>query len=481
MDTPRELMEKREQIECSWIFSLYKDPDLIPDYKNVENSVDIITEDGIFYYGLALNLYKAGYHTFDDLSICTFLEDKKALKKGFEKRGGYNTIKEITSLISSENCESYYDELCKNNMLIRLHNKGFNILDNLDKFISMTSEELYDYWDYQVSSISVDKIEKIKIEDLSEGYDDWIDRMNEATNVGFKIGSKLMDYKLAGIHTGLTLYLGGIGSGKSSSSVPLFILPAIETGHDITILCNEQSADEFRSMIIAAVLFGKIGGIKGMNRMSITLGNYDDYKKEKLKEAAEWLKRQPGKIKFVELKDYDPTSIKRIIKKQAKLGCSYFFFDVLKAVSDAEAGSWAILSDTAKMLSVLAKQENISILASAQLASDSMYRKYLDLSAIGKSRAIAECATCVIGFTSIQPADAEKIKPWQWKKNPDGSDGKVKTTYELDKDKHYICQFIMKNRWGSTQDQIIQEFDQNFLTVRDIGYYNMDYDNFKRS
>jgi len=479
---PEELIKNRNVIECNWIFCLFKDINLVGDYKNIVNTEDIITDDGIFYYGLIQGLAKNGYQVADNISIHEYLSSKKTLNKKFEELGGYSTIKEISDLLSLKNLDTYYDELVKNNLLIRLYNAGFNVLKDLNKLNTMSSEEIYDYYDYQLNNISVGKIEKIKVEDLSSGYDEWIKRADSATNIGYRVGSKLLDYQLAGIHKGcLTLYLGGIGQGKSSSSVSLFILPAIEDGNDITILCNEQTADEYRSMIISAVLFGKIGNVKGMNRMSITLGNFDDYKREKLREAADWIEKQPGKIRFVELQNYDIVNVRKIIKQQSKLGCSYFFFDVLKNVNDASDKAWAELSDIAKTLFVLAKNQKVAIIASAQLASDSMNRKYLDLSAVGKSRAISECCATVIGFRPIMNNEVEKIKPWKYKKNPDGSDVKIKEIYDLNPDKHYIMQFIMKNRYGDTSTQIVQEFDQSFNTIKDIGYYRASYDDFKRN
>ena len=474
---PEELLEKREIVECNFIFSLYKDPDLFQDYKHIKVEEDIITEDGIFYYGLGLGLVKAGFNTFDTMSITTFLTDKKDVKKEYESRGGYKSIQDIISLVSVENVETYYDDLVKNNMLIRLHDKGFDVVSNLKKFNNMTSEQVYDWFEYQLADISVGKIDKIQIEDLSTGYDEWMDRVQSGQNVGYKIGSGMLDYKMAGIHKGLTLYAGGIGQGKSSSSVPLFILPALENGNDVCILCNEQTADEYRSMIIASVVFSKIKNVKGMNRMKITLGKFNDDDKDKLKEAAAWLEKQPGKIKFVELDNYDTSKIKKIIKKQSKLGCGYFIFDVLKSVSNADERAWAILLDASQTLAQLAKNEQIAIIATVQLASDSMFRRFLDLSSIGKSRGMAECATTVLGFRPVLTDEYDKVKPYEWVKI---GEKKEKKLFDLDPEKHYIIQFIMKNRWGDMSEQIVQEFNQSFNTIRDIGYYKVPYDDFKR-
>ena len=478
---PKELLEKREMVECNFIFSLYQDIDLFHDYRHVKPEEDIITEDGQYYYTLGIAMVNAGYQTLDGMSFVTFLEDNKDLKKGFEQRGGYKTIQEIEAVVSVDNVDTYYDELCRSNMLIHLHNQGFNVIKNLNTFKEMTSDQVYDWFEYQLANTVVSKVEKIKVEDLSDGYDEWIDRISAGKNMGYKVGSGMMDYKLGGIHKGLTLYAGGIGQGKSSSSVPLFILPAIEHGNDICIICNEQTSDEYRSMIIATVLFNKLSGVRGMNRMTLTLGNFDKEKEDYLKEAAAWIKKQPGKIKFVELESYNAINVRKIIKKQAKLGCGYFIFDVLKSVNDADDKAWAVLSDTAKMLSNLGKNEDIAIIATVQLASDSMFRKFLDITAIGKSRAMAECATTVIGFRPIMNDEIDKIKPYKWKKKDNGDNKKEKIVIDLDPEKHYIMQFIMKNRWGDVNEQIVQEFNQDFNTLSDVGYYRASYDNFRRA
>ena len=39
------------------------------DFKNIVNGTDVLTEDGMFYYGLAQQLYKAGYQAFDNFSL----------------------------------------------------------------------------------------------------------------------------------------------------------------------------------------------------------------------------------------------------------------------------------------------------------------------------------------------------------------------------------------------------------------------------
>ena len=145
-DIPKELLEKRQVLECNFVLSLYKDMTLLNDYNNIINGEDLITEDGQFYYGILQGLKKAGFNSADNMSIYTYLEDKKTLKDGWERRGGSATVKEITNLLSLNNIDAYYDDLVKNNLLIRLHQSGFNVLSKLDKFNEMTAENVYDYY-----------------------------------------------------------------------------------------------------------------------------------------------------------------------------------------------------------------------------------------------------------------------------------------------------------------------------------------------
>lgn len=477
---PKELTVKREAIECNFIFALYKDPTLIDDYKNIINGTDILTEDGMFYYGLAQQLYKSGYQAFDNISLYSFLEDKKTLKNGFEDRGGYRSITEITSLINVDNIGVYYDELIKNNMFLRLYDSGFSVIDNLEKLNQMSSSEVYDYYDFQLNNICVGKIEKIKAENLSEGYESFIKEWDEGKSVGYKIGFPLLNYRLAGVHKkNLLLHLGHIGNGKTTTAILFYILPVIESGENVCIIGNEQGVDEFRQMILASVLFNKIGYF-GMNRQKFITGRFTEENHEAMQKAVEWLKNCKGKIHFIEMTDYSINNVKKIIKKYSKLGTGMFVFDTLKPEMESSDKAWAEFSEVAKELFLLAKKEDVAIVATAQLSSESMARRYLDLSCIGKSRAIAETATQVVCFRTLTNEEKQKLKPYQHQKKEDGKYSKIRKIIDLDENKDYIILFTPKNRFGETQPQIVYERNMSFNTLKEIGYVEIQYDGFKR-
>ena len=450
------------------------------DFKNIVNGTDVLTEDGMFYYGLAQQLYKAGYQAFDNISLYSFLEDKKTLKSGFEDRGGYRSITEITSLINTDNVGIYYDELIKNNMLLRLYDSGFNVVDNLEKLNQMSSSEVYDYYDFQLNNICVGKIEKIKAENLSEGYETYIKEWDEGKSVGYKIGFPLLNYRLAGVHKkNLLLHLGHIGNGKTTTAILFYILPVIESGENVCIIGNEQGVDEFRQMILASVLFNKVGYF-GMNRQKFITGRFTEENRAAMKEATKWLENCKGKIQFIEMTDYSINNVKKIVKKYSKLGTGMFVFDTLKPELESSDKAWAEFSEVAKELFLLAKKEDVAIVATAQLSSESMARRYLDLSCIGKSRAIAETATQVVCFRTLTNEEKQKFKPYQYQKNEDGKYSKIRKVIDLDEIKDYIVLFTPKNRFGETQPQLVYERNMSFNTLKEIGYVEVQYDGFKR-
>lgn len=472
MSTPKELLEKREVIECNFVFSLYKDMSLLADYNNIINGEDIITEDGQFYYGILKGLQKAGYSEADNMSIYSYLEDKKTLKDGWERRGGQSTFKELIDLSSTANIDAYYDELCKNNLLINLNKKGFDVISNLKKFKEMSSEEVYAYFEYQLSNIAIDKISKLSSEDLTTGYEYYINEWDKGESIGYKISSKMLNFQLLGVHKkNLLLHAAGIGQGKTSTAIAWYILPVIET-EDVCIIANEQSVSEWRQMILATVLFNKIGKVEGFSRHKMMTGNFTEEHKEKMREAAQWLENQPGKIHFIETQNYDVASVKKIMSRFATLNCGLFVVDTLKPMDDSSERSWGEFSEVAKELFLQAKKLDVAVVATCQLSADAMSRRYLDLTCIGKSRAIAETASQVVMFRPLTAEEKEKVKPYNY-------EGKIKKIVELDKDKDYIMIFTPKNRFGQVTPQILMERNMNFNTYRDIGWIDCSYDQFR--
>jgi len=480
-DYPVELTENREQIECNFIFCLWKEPELIDDYKNVVNGTDILTVDGIFYYGLCQQMYKAGYKVFDNISVVTFLADKPALQKGFDERTGFAPIKEITELLDSSNIDTYYSALVKSNMVLNLYNSGFNVQKDWKKIQQMNPDELYDFYDYKLNNICVGKIDKLKAVDMKSGYEPFVEQWDRGESVGFKVGYPLMNYTLAGVHRkNLLLHLAHIGKGKTTTAINMYIFPAIEEGENVCIISNEQQEEEWRQMLLATGVFNhtKKDGDK-LNRQKFVVGHFTQEDKERISEGEKWIQNQKGQLILISLNDYSIDRVKKIIKKYSKIGFTEFIFDTLKPLHENSDKAWAEFSEMAKQLFLISKKEDVAVIATAQLSSESMSRRFLDLSCTGKGKAIAETASTVVMFRELTTQEKEKGHAYQFMKGESGKYLSTKKEISLDPNKNYIVFFVPKNRFGSTNYQILYERNMSFNTMKEIGYIDIPYDGFK--
>lgn len=468
---PKELADGRNVIECNFVFALYKDPSLINEYKNVVNGEDIISADGMFYMGLLNNMINAGYETIDHMSVYSYLEGVPKIKKGFERRGGWSTVQEISNLIALDNMDKYYDDLCKSNLLIRLHEHNFPVIDEMEKFHEMSAEQVYDYYEYRLADISIGQIEKLRPVNLSDDYDEWINEWDKGGEVGYQIGSNMLNHLTLGVHkSNFMLHCAGIGFGKTTSAIAWYILPAVEAGENVVVIANEQNESSWRQMILSTVLFNKLDKmVKEFNRQKMLKGHYSSSQKADMQSAAEWLKAQKGRITFIETQDYSVGNMKKIVARYAKRGIGLFIIDTMKSMNDASERAWGEFSEVAKALFLQAKHDNVAIIATAQLSPEAMGKKYLDLTCVGRAKAIAETANTVVMFRPIGEKEKSKIKPYHW-------EDKVKVEDSLDPTKEYIMVFVPKNRYGATYPQIIMERNMNFNSYKDIGWYNEDYD-----
>lgn len=466
-------------MECNFVFTLWKEPEQIESYLNLEIGKDLITEDGMFYFEIARDLYKLGHRKFDHMTTHAYLVEKKTMRENYEKRGGQKTVEEIASLLNVENLDAYYEELSRNNALLALYDIGVDVEKNLAKAQKMTTEQLYDFYEYQLSNVFINKVEKLNVEDLSDGYDKYIDKWNQGTMRGYTIGYPILNYRLAGVHKkNLLLHMAHIGNGKTTSSILFYILPAIEHGENVCIIANEQGVEEFRQMILSTVLFNRVNYRK-INRQKFIQGGFSGEDLEHIRLAQTWLKNQEGRISFIETADYSINNVRKIVKKYSKIGYGLFVFDTLKPEVESADNSWARFSEVAKELFMIAKKEDVAIVATAQLSAESMSRRYLDLSCVGKSRAIAETATQVVMFRTLTEEEKEKIYVYNLHKDEKtGKYTNLKDEYVLDPNKDYIVLFTPKNRFGDITPQIVYERNMSWNSLKEVGLTHISYDGF---
>lgn len=472
---PIELMQNRSVIEGNFVMTLWKQPEYFFDYE-INSDIDLLTDDGKFYYSLGFNMVKKGHKVLDELSILTFLNDNSDMQEAYELRGGYKQIHEYIKVIDVQNIEAYFDDLCKSNLLIQLNKFGFDIIGNLQKFQSMKAQDVKDYWEYVLESLNIKNTNSgIKIEDLiitDQELEDW----DKGIDMGINYGKycPILNYITLGIPLeNLYMVAGYSGLGKTSFILRCMALPAIDEGNNVCIISNEQKSKEFKRLLLAMTLADKFGYYQ-VTRKKLKQGGFLNANKNQVQQAKQYIKEQyEGKLKFVKLFDYNVNKVKSIVKKLAKEDFTLFIYDTMKGENLVDGQIWQELIENSKDLFQLANKESIAFVPTYQLAPHTVNKRFLDVSCLSNAKQLKEVFSEMILMRQLwdDEYDGEKhdIKPYNLKK--DEVTGRWDRSYfRLDRNKKYIIVFVEKTRNDEGQKQVLYEFNGEWNRWIEVGY-----------
>ncbi|WP_025909316.1 DnaB-like helicase C-terminal domain-containing protein [Priestia flexa] len=474
---PNELIENREMIEANFIFCLWKNPELFYDYeKEVRADRDLMTEDGIFYYSLGYEMFVKGYKSFDDASIYSYIEDKEVIKNGFTRRGGYKTVDDIKKILNEENIDTYYDELVKNNMLLKLNDKGFNVINELAKFKKMSSTQLYNYFEYQLDNIFLSRGAGVKIEDLDID-DDFIEACDAGEEMGLSYASAcpLLNFHTLGLHkSNVQIFAGFSGTGKTSFCISSYIMPILDQGESIVIVANEMNKRAWQHILMATILSQKLG-YYGLGRKKQKMGGLSVEQKQKMKEAKEYYNTHyKGRLKFAKIYDYSVEDVKKVIRKMAKQGFGYALYDTFKAEDAASATVTGELIEASKQLLQVAEKENIGIIITMQLAIYMENTRYLSSACLSNAKGVKEIVSELVLTRPLwdDEFNGQKfdVHPYRFKKDSTGKFTKIKEEIQLNPDKKYRLVFLDKTRNDEGETVLLYQFDGAWNKWIELGY-----------
>ncbi|MEI2465149.1 DnaB-like helicase C-terminal domain-containing protein [Niallia taxi] len=474
---PAELISNRELIEANFIFCLWRNPDLYGDYeKEIRADRDLLTEDGKFYYSLGLEMFNLEYKSFDDASIYSYIEGKEVLKNGFTRRGGYKTVDEIKRILNEDNVDRYYDELVKNNMILQLHDKGFNVIKELPRFQKMTSKNLYDFYEYQLDNVFLNRGSGVKIEDL-DFDDDFIASCDAGEEMGLSYASTcpLLNFHTLGLHrSNVQIFAGFSGTGKTSFCIHSYILSILDQGEKVVIIANEMNKRAWQHILMATILSQKLDYF-GLPRKKQKMGNLAQEQKDKMEEAkAYYNKHYKGRLKFAKIYDYSIDDVKKIIRKMSKQGFNYALYDTFKSEDSSSATMTGELIESSKQLLQIAEKEDVGIIITMQLAIYMENTRYLTAACLSGAKGVKEIVSELVLTRQIweDEFNGEKfdIKPYRFKKDAQGKFTKIKEEITLKPDKKYMIVFLDKTRNDEGDTTLLYQFDGSWNKWTEIGY-----------
>lgn len=476
---PQKLIENREILEGNFVFALWKNPELFDIYK-INPHKDLFVRDAKFFYTVGSGMIEKDYQTLDDLSIRTYLSNKKDFLQEYERLGGYPEIQAILDRIDAKNAEVYYDNLCSNNLLISFYT-SVDLGENIDKLRQMSSDAVFDWLEWHLNDAALNKLTDIEIEDLQID-NNFLMECDSGADIGLNYGkvAKLLNYITLGIPKGdLTLIGAHSGVGKTSWILANMVMPVIENGHKVCIISNEQKSNEFKRLLLAMALANEVG-YYNITRKKLKQGNFTPEQWDRLEQAGKAINElTKGNLKFVKMFDYKINKVKKIVKKLAKQGFELFVYDTMKAENASDGKLHGVLVENSKELFQLVNKENVAMVVSYQLALHTLEKRYLDETCLSNSKQIKEVFSEMMYFRQLWEDEYDggkyDVEPYTRRKDENGVWGKHplerdKNGFILNPEKKYYVFFVNKTRNDENQQTILFQWDSAWNKWRELGY-----------
>ena len=472
-----DLIHHKTMAELHFVVSLYANTDMYEEYK-VEPMKVFSNQHWLIYYGiLSAMIEKKKVSEIDQINIEMYISEQgEKLRAMYEKAGGWHTIEEAKQIIETENIDAYYREVLRYSAILKLHDSGFNIEKNWDKYSKLTYEELADAVTGSVDSIfaGIDMGED-KVEDMVDGMWEMLEEADKGSMRGLPVSSKLLNSVVNGQVAGnITMVAGASGAGKTYFSLCQTLPSAMRAKEPLLIMCNEEDKKKWQREIIA----WQINNIqkKDLVKSRFYQGEFTADEWEMFRIARDWLNEMlaNGLIQFVNFSTFSMNkSIKLIRKYATQKSIKYFIIDTLKLDNDVGSNvtelAWLQLQQNmVKLYNVIKPTaKNVHVWVTYQL-NKSVRARFLDQSALGMSKNVADVVSTLIlvrnALESEKGANGLKVKR---------ADGQ---SVELSEEKEYMIAFIDKNRQGSTSSQIVWRVDKGRNIMKDVGFTKVSQD-----
>lgn len=467
------LLENRITNEGNVIGCLYNDPMLFDEYDL--KSTDFITKDGEFYFKIGSHLRKKGYSVLDEVTLYSKLPQEIIAK--LDDKGGYDSIRKISDAVDNKNADAYFDDLVRENIILKLYKEGFNLFqkttwrDKETEIINVLrcfdSQGVLDWYESKLSSFESGKsgivLEEEMIdftdeffEECAEGDSDGIPFENVGENIdGEEIGCyKFLSKQVSGLRRKTLSMIGGFSSTGKSTWLIAIIFSLILQGEKIILISNEEEIKKYKIKMIVWILNKHFKYYK-LTKQKLMSGNISDEDKVMLKKYQKyWRENFKNKLMIVAINDSDFATAKKKIRKAAlDKGFSTFILDTFK-IEQSDMNSsrtdLALVRNSRELYKLAAKYEMVGI-ASVQLAESMKGSLFLDASTLSNAKQLKEILENLFLMRNVYPEELDPksklfCNPFRNEKEGDKWEEKK---FEASPSDVWRMLFVEKNRNGA--------------------------------
>lgn len=479
--TLKKINEFKEACEANIVSILYKEPSKIfeSNLKLEEFSNNIWK---VYFQILNDLVILEGKSVLDDVTIGLYLEKHPKLQKKYDDYGGYETIINAGAYVKEENLDGYIKELHKWNAVVNLTKLNFPVKDRLSDYCDMTTEDIYNEMETLLNHTFVNVESDVKSYDISDGIYELIEDLDSGTSVGLPYNNMPITTKeTGGQYMGSITLVGGLSNVGKSTFARTSVIPSIIKNQErIVIILNEDGKSKWQRELLVFICNNILK--YDLQKHVIRDGKYTKETKDKLFEAADWLKKQTENkiITIIPFKKYMTSNAIKVIKKYAGMGVKYFMLDTFKMDSGkVSENSWLQMQQAMVDINDVIKPEvkNLHILITFQLAKGSIKQRYYTQDNVGMAKNIIDPVSTCIMIRDVYEDEYTGSKRELYVYKLEGKNGKTKLPVKLDKDKRYQILFMVKNREGAAnQYQVVVEHDMSRNIMKEIGITNVPVD-----
>lgn len=470
---PAALLKGRIEAEGNVISCFFKDMLLLDD--TTFEQKDFITADGLFYFSMLKNLRKKGFYSLDEITILSNMNEDVIGR--YEDCGGWEAIQHQIDIINVQNFDTYIDILYRENILLHMHDDGFNLLKEImvnDKpvvplklFRKMTAEEVTDWYDARINSYGTGYSSKILEEEEIDFDDEFIESCveGEENGVPFDIAGydvngeeincfPFLSRQTMGLLEGTLTMMGGFSSAGKSTWWVTVLMALLNYDRKILIISNEETVKKYKIKFMIWLL-GKRNRYFKLTKKKMTTGDIDKISREQLKDVQEfWRKNNKGRVKFITITDADMSIVKKKIRECAlRQGYDTVLYDTFK-IQEGDFSSarqdLSLVRDS-RELDKLGKKYNLIMLASVQLAEYMKGKLFLDASCLSNAKQIKEILENLFLMRTVYDEELDEkskyyCRPFRLKKV---GDKWIEEEYTPDRTAVWRMLFVEKTRNGS--------------------------------
>lgn len=472
--TNKQIAENSLSAEANVCAILWKDPELYRTHDNVSLN-DFQNNIWKVYFEIGRQIIvDEQKNTLDELTVGFYLQKHSKLQAKFEEYGGYDTIQQAKEYVEVSNIDGYISDLHKFKTLKQLNDLGFPIAKNYSKYMDMSLEQIYQYYDALLNHTFLNAETDVKTYNVADGIFELIAKMDNGETFGMPLfGSDIISNQIAGIQQGHIYMLSMASGGGKSFLACRWLLPSIiKENEKICMIINEEDETRVQKELLIFYANHMLGG--NITKTQLRNGGFDKETKDLLYKAAEKIQELKDKnsIIIAPLESYNADIAIKLIKKYSSMGCKNFVLDTLKLGNDAKSeNSWLSLqTDLVKLYDCIKpKAKNVSLFVTAQLGKQSLTQRHLTNFSIGMSKNIIDTMSCVMLSRLVLEDEKGEEKNSLKCFRIEGK--RTKIPFKLDPNKNYLVFFITKNRFGEANSyQVVAEVDYATNHYKEVGY-----------